>query len=247
MSTHASPIRSGLDFLRHIGFWVLLPVAVYVVYVLVDVTFWPNRDHLPRLVARLPFVVGQMLPVAVFAATSGRSGLFGDLGRAGRPHLWFAVALLAGTAYAMIALVDPLLAPFTGSDALFPSSLDQAAEAAREAAQGAPGAEPTAYLREAGAYQMGVVVPFATAGFVLVGAALGSLIGIAVREIPSVRCLGGGIFSGCCWASLPIGDTFARNLDLSAIALFGLILAIHLALPLVIAAMGWVINWWSDR
>ncbi|MDE2875521.1 MAG: hypothetical protein OXU69_09840 [Gemmatimonadota bacterium] len=126
MNTTASTIRSGLEFLRHVGFWVLVPVAIYVVYALVDVTLWPDRDHLPRLVARLPFVVGQMIPVAVFAACSGRSGLFGGLGRSGRPHLWIAVAMLAGAAYAMIALVDPLLAPFTGSDALFPSSLDAA-------------------------------------------------------------------------------------------------------------------------
>ena len=247
MSIHASPIRSGLDFLRHVGFWVLVPVAVYVVYVLVDVTFWPDRDHLPQLVARLPFVVGQMLPVAVFAATSGRSGLFGGLGRAGRPHLWIAVALLAGTAYAMIALVDPLLAPFTGSDALFPSSLDQAADAARDAARNATGPESEEHMREAGGYLMRLVVPFATAAFVFVGAALGSLIGIVVREVPSVRCLGGGIFSGCCWSALPIADTFARNLDLSAIALFALTLATHLALPLVVTATACVINWWSDR
>ena len=115
MGTDASPIRSTVDFLRHVAFWVLLLVAVFVVYVLVDVTFWPGRDHLPELVARLPFLVGQILPVAVFAATSGRSSLFGGTGRPGRPHLWIAVAVLAGAAYAILALVDPLLAPFTGT------------------------------------------------------------------------------------------------------------------------------------
>lgn len=247
MSTHASPIRSGLDFLNHVGFWVLLLVAVFVVYVLVDFAFWSGPSRLPELVARLPFVVGQILPVAVFAATSGRSGLFGGLGRPGRPHLWIAVALPAGAAYAMIALVDPLLAPFTGSDALFPSALERAAEAARDAARHAAGPESEAYLRDAGGYLMGIVVPFATAAFVFVGAALGSLIGIAVRELPPVRCLGGGIFAGCCWAAPAIAGIVAGGLDLSTFALFGLILAIHLALPLLITGVAAVANWWSDR
>ncbi|MYA63275.1 MAG: hypothetical protein F4139_07495 [Gemmatimonadetes bacterium] len=247
MNTTASPIRSGLDFLRHVSFWVLVPVAIYVLYVLVDATLWPDRDHLPQLVARLPFVFGQMLPVAVFAATSGRSGLFGGFDRSGRPHLWIVVALLAGVAYALIALVDPLLAPFTGSDALFPPGLDQALEVARDAARNTTGPESEAYWREAGGHLVQLVAPFATAAFVLVGAALGSFVGIAVRELPPVRCLGGGIFSGCCWGPLPIAETLAANIDLSAAGLFALILAIHLALPLLIAAVAAAMNWWSDR
>ena len=168
MNHHASPVRSGLDFLRHVGFWVLVLVAIYVVYVLVDVTFWPDRDHLHELAPRLPFLVGQILPIAVFAATSGRSGLFGGFDGGGRSHLWIAVALLAGAAYAITALVDPLLSPFTGSDALFPPSLDQAAEAARDAARNSTGPEAEAYLREAGGYLMRLVVPFATAAIVFV-------------------------------------------------------------------------------
>ncbi len=188
-----------------------------------------------------------MVPVAVFAATSGRSGLFGGLGRSGRPHLWIVVGLLAGAAYALIALVDPLLAPFTGSDALFPASLAEAAETAREAARTATGPESEAYLRKVGEHRMRLVAPFAAAVFVFSGAALGSLIGIAVREVPSIRCLGGGLFSGPCWAALAIADDLARWLDLSAIALFGLILAVHLFLPLLLAAVGAVAIWRSDR
>lgn len=247
MNTHTSPIRSGLDFLRHVGFWVLLLVAIFVVYVLVDVTLWPGRDQLPELAAKLPFLVGQILPVAVFAATSGRSGLFGGLGRRGRHHLWIAVAMLGGAAYAMLALADPLLAPITGSDALFPSSLAEAAETARGAARTTTGTESEAYLREAGGYLMAVVVPFATAAIVLVAAGLGSLVGIAARDVPFIRCVAGGIFSGACWGTLPIADALADNLELSAPGLFGVILAIHLAVPALITAFVAVNIWWSDR
>lgn len=246
MKAHIPPIRSGLGFLRHVGFWVLLPLGVYVAYVLIDIALRPNPDRLPELIAKLPFIVGQLLPVAVFAATSGRSGIFGGYDRESRHHLWTAVALVAGAAYAMLALVDPLLAPTTGSDALFPAALDRAVEAAGEAARNATGEEAETYLREAGQHLMRLVVPFATSAMVFVGAALGSLVGIGVREIPFVRGLGGGIFSGCCWGPLPIAEIFADNLDVSAIALFALILAIHLALPFIIAVIG-VANWWSDR
>ena len=247
MNHHASPVRSGLDFLRHVGFWVLVLVAIYVVYVLVDVTFWPDRDHLHELAPRLPFLVGQILPIAVFAATSGRSGLFGGFDGGGRSHLWIAVALLAGAAYAITALVDPLLSPFTGSDALFPPSLDQAAEAARDAARNSTGPEAEAYLREAGGYLMRLVVPFATAAIVFVAAGLGSFVSIGIRELPSVRCVAGGVFAGFYWASLPIGDILASNLDLSAIALFALVLAMPLVMPLLIITVGAVFNWWTDR
>ena len=247
MRDNASITRSVLDCLRHVGFWVVVPLAIYVVYVLIDVALRPDPDRLPELVARLPFTIGQIIPVAVFAATSGRSGLFGGYDRESHHHLWIAVALLAGAAYAVIALVEPLLAPLTGSDALFPPTLDRAAEAAREAARNATGPESEALLGEAGEHLMRLVVPFATAAMVVVGAGLGSLIGIAARELPFIRCVGGGIFSGCCWGPLEIADILARNLDLSAIALFALILAIHLALPLVITAMACVTNWWSDR
>ena len=247
MKAHAPPIRSGAGFLRHVGFWVVVPLATYVAYVLIDVALRPNPDRLPELVARLPFIVGQILPVAVFAATSGRSGLFGGYDRENRHHLWIAVALVAGAAYTMLALVDPLLAPYTGSDALFPAALDRAAEVAGEAARSATGEEAETYLREAGGHLMRLVVPFSTAAMVFVAAGLGSFVGIAIREIPYVRGLAGGMFSGCCWGPLPIAETFADNLDLSAIALFALILSIHLSLPLLIAAIAGVANWWSDR
>ena len=247
MGNDASPIRSTLDFLRHVVFWVLLPVAIYVVYVLVDVTFWPGRDHLPELVARLPFLVGQILPVAVFAATSGRSCLFGASGRPGRPHLWIAVALFAGAAYAILALVDPLLAPYTGSDAVFPAALAEAVEAARGAALTTTGPDSEAYLRESGGYLMGLVVPFTTAAMVLVAAGLGSFVGVGMRDVHFIRCMAGGFFSGTCWGPLPIADTLADNLELSALGLFGLTLAIHLALPALIATMVAVSSWRSDR
>lgn len=247
MSTQTSHIGSGLAFLRHVGFWATLLVAIYVVYVLVDVTFWPGRDRLPELAARLPFIVGQILPVAVFAAASGRSGLFGFGHGRSRRHLWIAVAVVAGAAYAMIALVEPLLAPFTGSDALFPASLDRAAEAARDAAQGATGSESKAYLREAGGYLMRLVVPYTTAALVFVAAGLGSLVSIGLRDVPSFRCVAGGFFAGACWGALPIADLLAGNLELSAVALFALTLAVHLFLPALITAFIAVSIWWSDR
>ena len=268
MNTTGSPIRSGLDFLRHVGFWVLVPVAIYVVYVLVDVTLWPDRDHLPRLVARLPFVVGQIIPVSVFVATSGRSYLFlvGD-GARSRVHLWIWVAALAGAAYTVLALVDPLLAPLTGSDALFPRSLDRAADAAREAARITTGPESEAHMSVAGGYLLQRVVPFTTAAMVFVAAALGSLVNLGIPgarhgdlaaefggvgamfagAVAGLRSVAAGIFSGACWGPLPIADDVAGNLDLSAAGLFGLILAIHLALPLLIAAVAAVSNWRSDR
>ena len=247
MKIHVSPIRSGLDFLRHVGFWVLVPLATYAVYVLIDVALRPDPARLPELAARLPYIVGQILPVAVFAATSGRSGLFGGFDGERRHHLWVAVALVAGAAYAIIALVEPLLAAFTGSDALFPPGLDQAAEVAREAARNATGEESEAYVREAGGYLMRLVVPFTTAAMVFVAAALGSLVSVAIREIPQVRCVAGGILAGFYWGSLGIAEELAVRIDLSAIALFALLMTVPLVMPLLIIAMACALNWWSDR
>ncbi len=247
MRDNAPTTRSGLDFLRHVGFWVLVPLATYVAYVLIDVVLRPDPARLPELAARLPFIVGQILPVAVFAATSGRSGLFGGFDGESRHHLWVAVALVAGAAYAILALPEPILAPFTGSDALFPPGLDQAAEIAREAARNTSGPESEALLREAGGYLMRLVVPFATAAMVFVAAALGSLVSVAIREIPQVRCVAGGILAGFYWGSLGIAEELAVRIDLSAIALFALLMTMPLVMPLLIIAMACAHNWWSDR
>ena len=92
-----------------------------------------------------------------------------------------------------------------------------------------------------------LVVPFATAAIVFVAAGLGSFVSIGIRELPSVRCVAGGVFAGFYWASLPIGDILASNLDLSAIALFALVLAMPLVMPLLIITVGAVFNWWTDR
>jgi hypothetical protein len=276
MKTHAPPIRSGLGFLRYVGFWVLVPVGVYVAYVAVDAAFWPGRDRLSQLAARLPFIVGQIIPVAVFAATTGRSALFGggDGGKR-RSHLWIAVALVAGAAYATLALVDPLLAPFTGSDALFPRELDHAADAAREAGRITTGPESEARLREAGGYLMQLVVPFTTAAMVFVAAGLGSFVGIRIpgatssRGLPEeiegaaeviegaaamvraattgLRSVAVGIFAGAYWSSLRIAGEVAGDFDLSAAVLFALMLGVHLTIPMLILAVVVPLNWRSDR
>lgn len=186
MNTTPSPIGSGLGFLRHVGFWIVVPVAVYVAYIAVDAAFWPDRARLAGLAARLPFVVGQIVPVAVFVATTGRFGLFRGGGHAGsRVRLWICVAILAGAAYAMTALVDPLLAPFTGSDAQFPRTLAHAVDAAREAARTTTGQGSEAHLSVAGGYLMQLVVPFTTAAAVLVAAGLGSLVNLGIAGPPS--------------------------------------------------------------
>lgn len=254
MNTHPPPNGSGLDFLRHVGFWVLVLVAVYVAYVLVDATFWPQPGRLTELGERLPFIVGQVLPVAVFAATSGRSGIFGGGdGNKSRVHLWIWVTVLAGAAYALIALVEPLLAPLTGSDALFPNSLDRAAEAARAAARSATGPKAEELLIEAGGYLTRLVVPFTTAAIVFVAAALGSLARIGLVAIffgalrDNFRLVLGGLFTGACWGPLRVADLFASNQDLSAVALFALLLAVHLALPLLIIAVLAVAIWKAKR
>lgn len=274
MKAHAPPIRSGLEFLRHVGFWVLVPVGVFVAYVAVDAAFWPARDRLSQLAARLPFIVGQITPVAVFAATTGRSALFGrgDGGKRRSP-LWIAVALVAAAAYAILALVDPLLSPFTGSDALFPRELDRAADAAREAGRITTGPESEARLREAGGYLMQLVVPFTTAAMVFVAAGLGSFVGIRIPGAPSsrgaaeeiegaaeesaaamlraatigIRCAAVGFFAGACWIPLDIAGEVAGDFDLSAGALFALILGLHVSFPLLILPIFWVLNRWSDR
>lgn len=254
MKTHPPPIRSGLDFLRHVGFWVLVLVAVHVAYVLVDATFWPQPGRLTELGERLPFIVGLVLPVAVFAATSGRSGIFGGGdGNKSRVHLWIWVAVLAGAAYALTALVEPFFAPLTGSDALFPDSLDRASEAARAAARRATGPETEELLIQAGGYLTRLVVPFTTAAIVFVAAALGSLarIGLVAMFLGALRddfrMLLGGLFTGACWAPLRVADLFASNLDLSVAGLFALLLAMHLALPLLIIAVLAVAVWKAKR
>ena len=146
-----------------------------------------------------------------------------------------------------VRYLDCCRSPFTGSDAVFPSSLAEAVEAARGAALTATGPDSEAYLRESGGYLMMLVVPFTTAAMVLFAAGLGSLVGIKMRYFDFIRCLAGGLFSGACWGPLPIADTLAGNLDLPAAGMFGLIMAIHLALPALIATMVAVSIWRSDR
>ena len=266
MSENTPTRRSAPGFLRHVGFWILVLLSVYVVYVLVDAAFWPTPDRLPELAARLPFIVGQIIPVAVFAATTGRSGLFaGGIGARSRSYRWIGVALLAGTTYAVTAWADPLLAPFTGSDALFPADLDRSLEAARDAARSTSGEVSEAHSGEAGRYLLRLVLPFATAAIVLVAALLGSFAYMAlspweaepddpghfVRFSASVRDMlrwvFGGLYAGACWAPLEITDLLASEPDMSAATAFAWVLSLHLALPLLITAVVAVAIWLANR
>lgn len=257
--------RSALDFLWHTGFWILLLLAVYVAYVLLDAAFRPDPDRLPELAARLPFIVGQIIPVAVFAATTGRSGLFARGGASPRSLRWIGVVMAAGATYAVIAWADPLFAPLTGSDALFPADLERAVEAARDAARSTAGEESEAHLREAGRHLASLVLPFTTAAIVLVAALLGSLgcmvLGdwevephdpaLVVRFVGSLRdtfrWLVGGFYAGACWGPLRIADSIADEPGASAAALFGWMLAIHIALPLLISGLVAVAIWLDNR
>lgn len=265
MSENTPTMRSAPGILRHVGFWILVLLAVYVVYVVVDVALRPNPNRLPELAARLPFIVGQIIPVAVFAATTGRSGLFArGKGVPSRSNRWIGVALLAGAAYAVMAWADPLLAPLTGSDALFPADLDRALEAARDAAGRTSGEVSAAHSDEAGRYLLQLVLPFTTAAIVLVAALLGSwgcrVLGHreldpddpahVVRFVTSLRDTFrwwvGGIYAGACWGPLPIADLIAGRPGVSAAALFTGVLAVHLFLPLLIIAV-WAVAFWLDN
>ena len=255
MSQIISRRKSAPGILRHAGFWVQVLLAVYVVYVLVDVALRLDPDRLPELAARLPFIVGQIIPVAVFAATTGRSGLFARANNIpSRSNRWIGVALLAGVAYAVMAWADPLLAPITGSEALFPADLDRALEAARDAARSTSGEVSEAHSDEAGRYLLQLVLPFTTAAIVVVAALLGSfgsrVLGhwemdpddpaLVVRFVTSLRdsfrWLVSGFYAGACWGPLLVADTFASTPGVSAAALFALLLASHVALPLLVTA-----------
>ena len=275
MSQNISRTRSAPGILRHVGFWILVLLAVYVVYVLVDVALRPNPDRLPELAARLPFIVGQIIPVAVFAATTGHSGLFARGNSVpSRSNRWIGVVLLAGAAYAVMAWADPLLAPITGSEALFPADLNRALEAARDAAGSTSGEISEAHSEEAGRYLLQLVLPFATAAIVVVAALLGSwgcrVLGhweadvgdpalvvrpddpaLVVRFVTSLRdtfrWLVGGFYAGACWGPLLIADLFASTPGVSAAALFALLLAAHLVLPLGVTAFLAVAFWLDNR
>lgn len=266
MSEKTPNKRSSIDFLRHVGFWILVLLTVYVVYVLVDAVFWPDPNRLPELAARLPFIVGQIIPVAVFAATTGRSGLFArDGGAPSRGHRWLSLALVAGAAYAVMAWADPLLAPLTGSDALFPADLERALEAARDAAGSTSGEVSATHWDEAGRYLLQLVLPFTTAAIVLVAALLGSfgcrVLGhweldpddpaLVVRFFTdlrdTLRWFMGGFYAGACRVPLQVADVIANEPGVSAAALFAWMLSMHLAVPLLMIGFLAVLFWLDNR
>lgn len=266
MSENTPTMRAAPGFLRHVGFWILVLLAVYVVYVFVDAALRPNPDRLPELAARLPFIVGQIIPVAVFAATTGRSGLFGGAaGAPSRSNRWVGLVLVAGAAYAVMAWADPLLAPLTGSDALFPADLDRALEAARDAAGRTSGEVSAAHSDEAGRYLLQLVVPYTAAAIVLVAALLGSfgcrVLGhweldpgdpaLVVRFATSLRdmlrWLMGGFYASACWVPLQVADLIASEPGTSAATLFAWMLSMHLAVPLLMIAFLAVLFWLDNR
>lgn len=236
-TSHPQP-ESG--FPRRIAIWVVVLLAVYLAYSATH--FWGRpdavADFLAMVVRRLPLMVVQILPPAVFAGALQGSGVFG-VGSAGalrRP--WILLAMLALAAYALPALVWPMFTAWTGADWPFPTALVDAARAAQAAAEAATGNEAARYLRRAANHLGTLLVPIANAGFVLLAAVLGDLTGrltggLSTWSRYATRWLAGGLLFATFWIPVAMADELVGYYA----AWGGLLLVLPLSVPFVAAGI----------
>lgn len=228
------------ELLRRAGQWVAALLAVFVVYSATH--FWgqpnPVMRFLGMLAEDLPGFVALVLPPAVFASAMHDFGVIGRDGTGSARHNWAQLFGLSLAAYGFGALVEPMLAGWTGSDWGFPASLIHAARAEQAAAEAASGAEAARHLRRAGNVLVQIYVPIANAAFVIVAAALGESTGRLTRAMSSwsryaARWLAGGLLMIAFW----IPAILASELVAYNGAWEGLLLLLPLCLPLGLAGI----------
>ena len=233
--SHPQP-ESG--FSRRIAIWVVVLLAVYLAYSATH--FWGRPDAVPDffalVVGRLPLIVVQILPAAVFAAALGGCGIFGSAGAAARP--WILLATLALAAYALPALVWPALAHWTGADWPLPTALLDSVRSARAAAEAATGNEAARHLRGAANDLATLIVPIANAAFVLLAAVLGDLAGrlsggLSTWTRYATRWLSGGVLFVAFWIPVSVADELVQY----DAAWGGLLFVLPLCVPSIAAGI----------
>ena len=234
--SHPQP-ESG--FSRRIAIWVVVLLAVYLAYSATH--FWGRPDAVPDFLAlvvrRLPLIVVQILPAAVFAAALGGCGIiFGSAGAAARP--WILLATLALAAYALPALVWPAFAHWTGADWPLPAALLDSVRSARAAAEAATGNEAARHLRGAANDLATLIVPIANAAFVLLAAVLGDLAGRSTGGLSTwtryaTRWLTGGVLFVAFWIPVAVAGELVQY----HAAWGGLLFVLPLCVPSIAAGI----------
>ena len=228
------------EFPRRVAWWVGALLAVFLAYSATH--FWGRPDPVAgffaMLARNLPGYVALVLPPAVFAGALNGCGLFGGDRAGSLRRCWVSLVMLSLAAYALGALVEPMLAGWTGSDAALPASLLRSATSARAAAEAATGSEAARYLRRAARDLAPLYVPIANAALVLVAAVLGDLTGRLTRARSMwpryvTRWLAGGLMFAAFWIPAILADELVAYDG----AWGGLLLALPLCLPLVSAVI----------
>ena len=211
---HPSPESA---FPRRIAIWVVVLLAVYLVYSATH--FWGRpdavADFFAMVVRRLPLMVVQILPPAAFAGALRGSGIFGGDTAGALRQPWILLAMLALAAYALPALVWPAFAHWTGADWPFPTALVDSARSAQAAAEAATGNEAARHLRRAANDLGTLIVPIANAVFVLLAAGLGDLAGrltdgLSIWTRYGTRWLSGGALFVAFWIPVAMADELVQ-------------------------------------
>ncbi len=228
------------SFARRIAIWVVVLLAVYLTYSATH--FWgrPNAvtDFLTMGVGRLPLMVVQILPPAVFAGALGGSAILGGVSGGAPRRPWILLAMLALAAYTLPALVWPVFAPLTGADWPFPAALVDSARSAQTAAEATTGNEAARYMRRAASDLGTLIVPFANAAFVVLAAVLGDLTGRLTGRLSTwtryaTRWLSGGLMFAAFWIPVAIADELVGY----QAAWAGLLFVLPLLVPTVTAGI----------
>jgi len=125
--SHPKP-ESG--FSRRVVIWVVFLLAVYLAYSATHFSGRPDAvaDFLAMVARRLPIMVVQILPSAVFAGALNGCAIFSADSAGWQRRHWILLAMLAMVAYALPSLLIPILT--TGDDWPLPSALVDSARSA---------------------------------------------------------------------------------------------------------------------
>lgn len=240
------------EFAKRVASWVVVLLAVYLTY---SASHFLGRadaaaDFLAMLARRLPVMIAQILPPAVFAGALGGCGILGGRAagsdvsspagsRPGSPRRhWVFLAVLTVATYALPAVVVPMFATWTGSDWPSLASLLESAGSARAAAEAASGYEAGGHLRDAANALATLLVPMANAAFVPLAAVLGDLTGrltcgLSIWPRYATRWLSGGLLFATFW----IPAAVAAELVEYEAAWGGLLFVLPLSVPLAAAGI----------
>ena len=233
--SHPKP-ESG--FSRRIAIWVVFLLAVYLAYSATHFRGRPDAvaDFLAMVARRLPVMVIQILPPAVFAGALNGCAIFGADSAGSQRRHWILLAMLAMVAYALPSLALPMLT--TGGDWPLPSALVHSARSAQAAAEAATGNEAARYLRRAANHLATLLVPIANAGFVLLAAVLGDLTGRLTGSLSTwsryaTRWLSGGLLFAAFWIPVAMAGELVGYYAVWG----GVLLVLPLSVPLVAAGI----------